>query len=327
MTFFNLSTLSLLLLLGGCGNKSVIKNSIEAQTLGDGKYLPGSIVVPLSEQAIDEFKSPVEEINPLIRGFVKSLMDLGASMGKGKMRLSLTQPLPHISEEITDYIKIKRIFFYIEPGSRQKDFRFLKELGVTLEPYFIHNSNSWMPYFENKNLTKSEKEFMETLFEDNSNSPKNISREGLVLLRYRKDDEAKYLQKKNSVGKILIIRTNRPQETMKYLYDKFDNFFSRIYPSQNSILVELLQDPIVEESFKAVLSADYEKMSALEIEDIEPCSPKFCLDFEIPDTNLYPLMKMGNGLKIDTFMNASGVPKSFQMKGFLEFEVKIKTPI
>ena len=86
--------LGLLLLVSSCGKKSVIKSSVEARALGDGQHITFPVVVPLSDKAISSFTSPVAGINPLFRGFVSSIMNLGASMGAGKTRLTLTQPIP-----------------------------------------------------------------------------------------------------------------------------------------------------------------------------------------------------------------------------------------
>jgi hypothetical protein len=41
-----------------------------------------------------------------------------------------------------------------------------------------------------------------------------------------------------------------------------------------------------------------------------------------------PLIKQGNRLNIETMIDASRVPpRSFQLKGYIEFEVKLDGPI
>jgi hypothetical protein len=48
------------------------------------------------------------------------------------------------------------------------------------------------------------------------------------------------------------------------------------------------------------------------------------LDVKINDENLLPLLLQGNQLDIETMIDASKIlPKSFQLKGFIEFEIKL----
>ena len=57
---------------------------------------------------------------------------------------------------------------------------------------------------------------------------------------------------------------------------------------------------------------------------IEECSEQTCLDVKVPDVDLLPLIVKGNALKIDAYINANKAPDSFQLEGFMEFEVKLK---
>jgi hypothetical protein len=49
-----------------------------------------------------------------------------------------------------------------------------------------------------------------------------------------------------------------------------------------------------------------------------------CLDMEVPDVDILPMIARGNALKIDAYINANKAPESFQLKGFVEFEIKLK---
>jgi hypothetical protein len=57
---------------------------------------------------------------------------------------------------------------------------------------------------------------------------------------------------------------------------------------------------------------------------MESCTDKICLDFKVADINLVPLLEKSNGIKIDSFIDAGKTPESFQLKGFMEFEVKVQ---
>ena len=90
------------------------------------------------------------------------------------------------------------------------------------------------------------------------------------------------------------------------------------------MLVELVKDPVMEEMFKMRLAADSSKVDELKIGQISPCNNEICLDLKVPDVNLVPLFNKGNAIKIDAFIDPKK-PQVVQLKGFIEFEVKIKS--
>lgn len=322
--------LGLLLLVSSCGRKSVIKSSVEARALGDGQHITFPVVVPLSDKAIASFTSPVAGINPLFRGFVSSIMNLGASMGAGKTRLTLTQPIPEIPEGYLASIKIKRIFFFIETNGKKENFEFLRKLAVKVSSTNIEKDNpSWEPAVETDSMDGKELSFFSSLFpskRDRHAQEWEDSTSGLMLIKYNEDQKAESL-KGDEVGTINIIQTEKPNATRKYLEDNYGQYFSRIHTLSKSIIVEFKKDPVLEEMFKSRLAADAVKVEELGIGDINPCRDNVCMDLQVPNINLIPMLKKGNALKIDAYIDPKHAPKSFQLKGFLEFEVKIKAKI
>jgi hypothetical protein len=322
--------LGLVLLSSSCGQKSMIKSHVEARALGDGEFITFPVVVPLSDKAISSFKSPIGDMNPLFRGFASSIMNLGASMGAGKTRLTLTQPIPEIPDAYLASIKIKRIFFFIEGNDKKESFEFLRKLAVKVSPRTIEKDYpSWEPIVETDSFNDNELSYFSSLFRSKrdrhaQNWEKNSP--GLLLIKYNEDQrEASFLGEE--VGAINIIQTEKPNATRKYLEDNYGAYFTRIHTLNKSILIEFKKNPVHEEMFKARLSADALKVEELGIGEINPCSNNVCMDLKVPDTNLIPMLKKGNALKIDSYIDPKYAPKSFQLKGFLEFELKIKAKI
>ncbi len=269
-------------------------------------------------------------MNPLFRGFVGSIMNLGASMGAGKTRLTLTQPIPEIPDGYLASIKITRIFFFIEGDTKKENFDFLRKLAVKVSATTIEKDHpSWEPLVETDSFDDNELSYFSSLFprkrdrnaqEWEKNSP------GLLLIKYDekfKDDSLKG----NEIGAINIIQTEKPNATRKYLEEQYKGYFTRIHTLSKSILIEFKKDAVAEEMFKTRLYADPLKMEELKIDEINPCNDNVCMDLKVPDTNLIPMLKKGNALKIDAFIDPKHTPKSFQLKGFLEFELKIKAKI
>lgn len=340
--------LSLFTLLAACGQKSIIKNAVQPQTTaeayGDGEYVIRPIVMPLSDQAIAAFDSPVEKVDFVAGGFARMFMNLGTSMGMGRVQLSLTQPIPEIPTEIIQGAKIKRLFFYLEPkqgssrwktwlkkiirGQGDVTFGFLEKLALKISSTSQKDFVSWYPEFETKSLKKKEFSPLQGLFEGDVNESAESFLEdssSLVVLKYARDNREKYLRN-NKYGLMYIIRTRQPAKTKKYLskHPQFRGYFKQIQMLNETLLVELKKDPVVEEGFRYILSENADLVEKFKIDLIEECTQDTCLDLKVPDVDLLPLMVQGNALKMDAYMNADKAPESFQLKGFVEFEVKLK---
>ena len=322
--------LGLILLASSCGQKSTIKTHVEARALGDGEFITFPVVVPLSEKAISSYDSPLGDMNPLFRGFVGSIMNLGASMGAGKTRLTLTQPIPEIPDGYLASIKIKRIFFFIEGDNKTENFDFLRKLAVKVSATTIEKDHdSWEPLVETDSFDDNELSYWSSLFprkRDRNAQDWEKNAPGLLLIKYDQEHKEQSLIG-DEVGAINIIQTEKPNATRKHLEDNYKGYFTRIHTLSKSILIEFKKDPVVEELFKTRLYADELKMEELKIGKINPCSNNVCMDLKVPDTNLIPILKKGNALRIDAFIDPKHTPKSFQLKGFLEFELKIKAKI
>lgn len=356
--------LGLLSLLASCGQHSEIKASIQAERLGDGSSLPFNIVLPLSEDQIAEYKSDTNDVMPVLKGVIGSIMNLGASLGAGKQRLTITQPLPEIPEGISS-IKIKRIFFYmdtvaamevlkkkmeaenkkkkIDEEDIEQDFNFLRRLSVKISSVKIDNpKNSLMPIFDTDGLKGKESSFLARATQKADDILKGEQGEerrsqsqvlawdkdskGLLLFQYHQKSAASSIQSKNDVGPMTIIQTGNPGDSRSYLKNNYKDFYNRLYKLNNSIILELPTNPADQEVFKNRLSTDASYMDELKIGDIIKCQTN-CLDLKIPNVNLIELLKSGNAIKVDAYIDPQKAPKSFQLKGFLEFEVRYKTNI
>lgn len=323
--------LVLVMLASSCGRKSTIKPHVNARSLCDGQHCTFPVVIPLSEKSISSFTSPVAGINPILRGFVGSIMNLGASMGAGKRRLTLTQPIPEIPEDKIASIKIKRIFFFIEgTGRKNETFEFLRKLAVKVNSANIESDNpTWEPSVETDTMDDDDLSFFSSLFRSKRERHAQEWEEksdGLLLLKYNEDQKDESL-KGNENGLINIIKTEKPIATRRYLEAHYSKYFNRIHTLSKSILVEFKKDPVSVENFKNKLNKDTVKMEELEIGNIEECRPEICMDLKVPNDNLIPMLRKGNALKVDAYIDPKNAPKSFQLKGFLEFEVKIKAKI
>lgn len=335
----------LLAFLASCGQKSVIKNDVESQTTaeayGDGQHVIRPLFMPLSDQAISAFDSPVERVDFIAGGFARMFMDLGAAMGMGRSQLTLVQPVPEIPTDIIKGAKIKRLFFYIEPkkgenrittfwrkvirGQGDVTFRFLDKMALQISTTNQEKFDSWYPKFDYKSLKKRDFTELQREFEEGDRPIDLRKEDSIVVLKYDGSDPKRYL-KNNKNGTMYVLRAKEPAKTKKYLtkHPRFRNYFKNIHMLNETLIIELKKDPVVEEGFRVILSENAALMDQFKIDLIEECTMETCLDLEVTDIDLLPLIIRGNALKIDAYMNANFAPDSFQLKGFVEFEVKLK---
>jgi hypothetical protein len=80
--------------------------------------------------------------------------------------------------------------------------------------------------------------------------------------------------------------------------------------------------------FTALFEKESVGNSQVEVIKMVPCASSTCMDIKVNNQNLLPLIKQGNRLNIETMIDASRVPpRSFQLKGYIEFEVKLDLPL
>jgi hypothetical protein len=347
-----------MVLLSACGQKSVIKNDVEArrtrEAYGDGKYTIVPIIVPLSDKSISAFESPLKNMD-FVRGFAKMFYDMGAKMGLGKAQLTLIQPIPNLPDKMVHGLRIKRLFFYIEPhvdcgddkdllescsyrphyswlrrlfsGVSNIDFKFLDKIAVKASTRPMQNVTEWTPIVSEKDLSRRDFSPLQKLFRQDEIINNERSRE-LVLLKYSKKTKQKDTNQLKPTYIVYVKKGKSPAETKNFLkeYPKFKNYFKRIHLMNQSLLVELVDDPIVKESVESIIADSAQEIDDMGIEQIEECNEKICLDFKVPSVNLIPLISKSNGVQIDTYIDVGKVPNNFQLKGFIEFELQLDLP-
>lgn len=341
-------------LLVGCGARlpqtvSKIKNEVKAEKLalryGDGKHVIRDLTFPISDSSL-AYETPLPGLGPILGGITRFVGDIfAANTSMGKLTMSYTQPLPEIPESLAS-VRLKRFFFYMKPekntnrwrdwfsriflGKGHVTFDFLDKLAVQMKAVDIENPDTYVPVLLTKDYDRYEMADLMRVF-NRFHHPRGdvIDTERakeILLLRYH--DREKHLDTTlDEYGQIHIMETTLPDETKHFLMDHPDmqGYFKRILILDNSLLVELIKDPVAEENFKLVMEDVAEEIDRLKVTYIDTCTPRSCLELRVPDVNLIPIAKKGNALQLEAVIHAGKVPESFKLKGFVEFEVKVDT--
>jgi hypothetical protein len=336
------------LLCHGCGQESRIKNNVQAESLanayGDGKYVIRNLTFPLSDSSL-AYRTPLPGIGPIAGGILRFVGDVfAANTNMGKLQLSYTQPIPELPRELHS-VRLKRFFFYMKPQEQQRRFRdwfshyllgkdhvtfdFLDKLAVRLETVRVENPETYLPTLTTKDYDRKEmRELMEVFSSGYRGTVVDTEKAwNVTLIRYSRASRSGDTALKD-YGPIFVLETVQPQQTKHFFLDhpKLKGFFRRILILDDSLLIELEKDPVVEEAFKIVMGEVAQELEQLKVTFIDECTPDSCLELRLPDVNLIPIARKGNAIKLDAVIHAGKVPESFNLKGFVEFEVKVATP-
>lgn len=344
--------LALVLVIPGCGKKSTIKDAVKAQRLadayGDGKYVIRNVTFPLDDSML-AFKTPLPGLGPVFGGIMKFVGDIFAkNTNMGKVEMSYTQPIPEIPQDIVKSVRLKRVFFYMKPLNRKKQrirdwfdriilgkgnttFDFLDKLAVKMTATKIHDPDHYVPTFLNKVQNEDDVTSMLELFSKNFR-PQIVDTEKakeLVLLKYHKKSKEVDTNAR-AYGEIHILETSKDPRDVKYFFmdePSMTGLYKRILILEKSILIELVNDPVANENFKRVMADNAGLIEQMGVDFIDTCTADSCLELSVPDVNLVPIAAKGNSLKLDALLHAGKVPESFKLKGFVEFEVAVDSPI
>lgn len=349
LTFILLSTLF------SCGQKSQVKPLFQAvklaQSNGDGRYTVVKIKLPLSEKTVSAYESRTDPrrivvpvLGDLMNRFTGTFLTLGASLGLGKTLMTLHQPVPDLSSPMLKSVVVKRVFFHIDNENaleknnirqgiayywrkmrefiqveESTDFSFIRDLRLRVEGVQREVVvNDYVP---------EDPEIKDMLSKETSLKWKRNIKNKKELVSYVRKNQEESLTKNRQR---YIFYTDKPValKNLLTLDSDFKNIVHDVTVINKTLMVELKGNEITEEKFYFLLDKVENVFLEYEISKINKCTPMTCLDFAISEENLLDVVKNKNFLKIEAYVDASKQPPaSFQLKGYIEFEVKLDLPL
>lgn len=348
--------ISLLLWVSACGQKSKVTPLFDAIPLkeshGDGEFAVFTVKLPLSDQSLDTYDSPVDPnrgvarvplLGDVLRLMTQSTFNLGAQLGLGKENIIITQPIPDLSSKYLKSIAIKRVFFHIDqknilqnrPSNWWLRFRDILRGGSTLDFSFIHELKISFRMLNLGAVTDYTPEIItdvvperDLLTADQIAALPEALRP-VEILRYQKKKRAEVLRNKER-GPMFVVYGEFPVKVRSIMRrdPEMRELIKEIVVVNKSLIIELKDQELVSEKFYELLERHEAQLANAGIAKIEPCNDQVCMDVKVNDQNMLPLLLKGDRLRIETFIDSSKVPpKSFQLKGFIEFEVKLDVPL
>lgn len=353
----------LLLVLSACGEKSKVHPLFPGTPLrvtnGNGEYAVFSIKMPLSDKSIDTYESPIDPNSGLsripllgdaLRFMTQALFNLGAEFGLGKSNITINQPIPDLNSPYLNSISVKRVFFHIDNtieedprprnilirvlnslrgvirGETQLDFSFIRELNVLLKMERTDvEPVDYIPEIITENVDNVPARPRHDSIEIGAiGGPRKIE-----LLNYKRKNRQEILRN-NERGAMFVVYTEKPVQVRAFLRKDKDlaALIKEIVIVNKTLVIELTGQQSVSEAFFELMRNYEEEMAQSGITKIDTCNEDICMDVKVNEQNMMPLLLQGNKLRIETNIDSSRVPpKSFQLKGFIEFEVKLDIPL
>jgi hypothetical protein len=351
-----LLVISLIFLASACGQKSKVTPLFDAiplrQSHGDGEYAVFTVKLPLSDQSLDTYDSPVDPdqgvarvplLGDVLRLVTQSTFNLGAQLGLGKQNIIITQPIPDLSSKYLNSISIKRVFFHIDqkditqnrPSNMWMRFREFLRGGSRLDFSFINELNINFRMLQEGSITSYTPEInTDVVPERDLLSPAQVAAlpEGMrpvEILKYHKKKRTESIRSKD-FGPMLVVYGDFPVKVRSILRRDPDmkELIKEIVVVNKSLFIELKEQELVREKFYELLERNETQLTNAGISKIEPCNDDVCMDVKVNNQNMLPMLLKGDRLRIETYIDSSKVPpKSFQLKGFIEFEVKLDVPL
>lgn len=325
-----------------------------SESHGDGKLAIFTVKLPLSESSISTVSSPIDPrsgvsqvpiLGDVLRLVGQAAFNVATKFGVANQKIILSQPLPELDDEIIKHVSIKRVFFQIEQteaqeearrrrrnfigrafggvrslirGKTRMDFDFINELKINMRMAHAGGEvSSWLPdvIFPDDHPERFESELR--IAQADQEKP-------FTLMKYEKKNR-KQVTNNATMGTIFTLYTDEAVAVQRVLrkHEEFAPLIKEMSKVGKSLIVELNGREKEKKEFELLMRKYQGELQEFKIRK-NICDDETCMDLKVDQRNLLPMLMRGNTLKIDTTMKLEEVPPtSFQMRGFIEFEVRV----
>jgi len=324
-----------------------------ADKLGDGEYITKTIYMPMTSASIHHYdydaiidREDVRNqtgLSSLMEGLKVGFLNLGMSLiSKNKVKISTEFDFGFIDTEIIKEVKIKNVFFNIKGCNEKLETcqarRDEKDLSVDfLKEIFINFSAIDRPVLGDEidinmdveNFSHHSKMAFRPNLINAETLSKNLGGYGLVkdftIAKYKYSQRDKDY---NDSSDVIILRAEQD-----YLFDIKHLLKSQEYQDEVE-LVELIGDNIyvkLHDASKANKMLFKLRKDTFftdgRILSIINCDKKKCINFDVNESNLIPMIDKSSRVQVDTYLSLNRITKTdFEYQGLIELEIKVYMP-
>lgn len=329
----------------------------------NGNLVNFKIKIPLAQDMIGHydyasimnFTQPQEEVG-IIKRFFRNIkhktFNLAIKLGvKNKVRISMDYEFPELDSSIIKSVKAKRIFFSLEQCSPhdydcmhldKKDKLTVKILDSLFLNLSAIQSHDDMSYIDEPIQFPSKKEFKQfekkamsgvnlLLDEDYKNEnpmDESIYHDVTVASLSTKEITKHMKQKKNDQDKIFRFLVSRNHGQVKQFFEReeFKSVVKDVSIVGSTIYTELFSYNL-KDKFFSIINQTGEDIIAMGVDVFDSCTLEKCVELNVSDMDLMPLIEKSNRIKFDTFIGLKKLKYGdFKYNGFVELEITLELP-
>jgi len=315
----------------------------------------GEPEVTVDESEIE--KLPVKKQNifkRMLKSFKYNVYNMALGMGiSNRISYSTEYEFPDLDPEYFKEVRVKKIFFALEPCSKSEEdcqqrendklvnFKFLDKFFVNLSSAGVEGAKEEakdpLLFLKEAEFEKKAKRAWGTQplnfksFKDkNGEIPSHVFH-NLNIAKMDGAKKSRKTQRRNirDNGNIFIARVEKNK--LNHVKDMFENsYFDGIIKDitilRNSIYVELYHSQLRDKFFE-ILRTMTDDIRKEGVEDLTGCTNLNCANLSVNPIDLVPMLQKSKKIKIETFLSLKRLNwNDFKYSGYIELEVKLELP-
>jgi hypothetical protein len=340
------------------------------QKMGNGEFVVTTIKVPLTQDTVGSYDFAEimedESVNERSRGFLKRLWsgfkykiyNAGIKLGvSNRVRYSTDyDDFPEIDPEFIKAVKVKKIFFAIEPcHPKDKEcitrnerepvtFRFLDKFFVNLsivrpgdDKSYLEEPLTFLSKGDFKKFSRKAFDQIPFRFEQLANDDGEIIDDAFYdvnIARFENTRSARsYHENVRDNGKVFMFKIDNRNGSnaieLKHFFksEPFKGIVKDVTLVGDTLYLELVHQAM-RQSFFNIMNTEEPDIRNKGVIQFEGCSFINCIDLKVNQLNLVPMLQRSSHIKFDTFLSLRHLDiNDFKYKGFIEIEVKLNIPL
>lgn len=310
-------------------------------------YITKTIYVPMNSSSIhhydfdsivdrDDLKSD-SNLTSIVEGLKVGFLNIGMNLiKKNKVKISSEFDFSFIDTDVIKAVRVKNVFFNIKGCDKLMEetcqrrvededlsLSFLKEMFINFSPLQVSELGDEVGFDTVvKKYNKSSKAAFRPFLDSEKISGSSLL-QNFTLANYRFKNA-----NEDSVSDVIILKgeTDHIWDIKQLLKsEKYKEQVNQVNLIGNNIYVKL-QNKLLMDFFISKIK-DERVFTNKRITSIVKCTKKQCMNFNVNQSNLIPLIKESPIVKVDTFLGLNRITKTdFEYQGLLEIEIKIDMP-
>lgn len=340
------------------------RNGLSSANGSSENLVTFKIKIPLAQDMIGHYdyaaimkfdKESTERVG-FIKKFFRNIKhrtyNLAIKLGvKNKVRISMDYEFPELDSSIIKSVKAKRIFFSLEQcmphdydciALEKKDKLSVKILDSLFLNLSAIQSHDDMAYLDEPIQFPSKREFkryekkafsgvnllLDEEYKRDNPTDDSIYHDVTVASLSTKEITKHMKQKTAEQDKIFRFKVSKNHGQVKQFFEReeFKSVVRDVSIVGSTIYTELYAYNLKEKFFSIINNTGVDIIN-MGVDVFDSCTIERCVELNVPDMDLMPLIQKSNRIKFDTFLGLKRLKYGdFKYNGFVELEITLDLP-